>query len=88
MNDQQQRAFRALTSAEGWFVAGWNAGVNAAREQADPVSNAELLTDQEIAEYAPGDVTVWAYEDMLYFAREIEAAVLARAAKQQGGRHG
>lgn len=52
-----------------------------AAQQAEPASNAELLTDQEIAEYSPGDITIWAYEDMLYFARQIEAAVLARTAK-------
>ena len=48
----------------------------------------EMLTDQEIADLGPGEVTTWAYEDMFYFAWKIEDAVTKRIATQSGQRAG
>jgi hypothetical protein len=62
MNDQQQRAFRALTSTqhwtrEDWFVAGWNAGNNAGRSQGQYIQYSDELrprTPEEKSAYLEG----------------------------------
>ncbi|QMV32439.1 hypothetical protein 8G_00045 [Ralstonia phage Hyacinthe] len=45
----------------------------------DHIEPHKLLTDQEIADLGPGEVCTWAYEDIIYFARQIEAEILKRA---------